>query len=317
MADKRQGGTPTKGTVDIEKERGQKKRAIMANIGLLFVALFWGGGFVAGKFALQDMQPFNITAYRYVGATLLMACFCVKKFRLIHVKMILGGVLVGFLVFLGNTLQTVGLQYTTPGKQSFIISLYTVMVPLLSWLILRIRPPKKIIAAAVIALIGISLLTLKDDLTIGWGDFLTFLFAVAFSVEVILLGIFMKNMDATMFTFIEIASAAVFSVLTALLFGEPQSIADMGIVPLCGLLYLISFNSTFAFLLQNRCQSIAPPNYVAILLSVETVFGTIFAIALAGEVFRGRMIIGCILMFIAIFIAVAPPGKREEKEKAG
>lgn len=315
MTDEQKRGTPAKGTVDIDQERKQKKTVIMANIGLLFVALFWGGGFVAGKFALQGMEPLNITAYRYVGATVLMACFCVKKFRLINLKMILGGSLVGFLVFLGNVLQTIGLQYTTPGKQSFIISLYTVMVPLLSWLILRIRPPKKIIVAAAIALLGISLLTLKDDLTIGWGDFLTFLFAIAFSIQVILLGVFMKNMDANMFTFVEIASAAVFSVLTALIFGQPESFMDMGLVPMLALIYLMSFNTTFAFLVQNRCQSIAPPNYVAILLSSETVFGTFFAIALAGEVFSGRMVIGCILMFVAIFIAVAPSRKKKESKE--
>lgn len=299
-------------TVEIKRQHSQKKRVLTANIGLLLVALFWGGGFVAGKFALQGMGPLNITAYRYVGAAILMACFCVKKFHLINRKMLLCGTLIGFLIFLGNTLQTIGLQYTTPGKQSFIISLYTVLVPLLSWVMLRIRPPKKIVAAAVIALIGISLLTLKDDLTIGWGDFLTFLFAVAFSVELILLGIFMKKMDADAFTFVELAAAAVFSVLTALIFGQPESFLDMGTIPLIALIYLAVFNSTFAFVLQNRCQRISPPNYAAILLSSETVFGTIFAVTLTGEVFRGRMLIGCVLMFIAIFIAEIPSKKQAD-----
>ena len=151
-------------------ESKQKRDILMADMGLLFVALFWGAGFVAGKFALEGMGPLNITAYRYAGAALLMLLLCLRRLRRITKKMILWAGLIGFLMFLGNTLQTIGLQYTTPGKQSFIISLYTVLVPLLSWILLRVRPSRRILAAAFIALAGIALLTLKDDFTIGLGD---------------------------------------------------------------------------------------------------------------------------------------------------
>jgi drug/metabolite transporter (DMT)-like permease len=292
--------------MDLNKETNQKRNIIMADIGLLLVALFWGGGFVAGKFALQDMGPLNIMAYRYAGAAIIMAFFCLRKFKLINKKMILCAAMVGFLMFFGNTIQTIGLQYTTPGKQSFIISLYTVLVPLLSWVILKTKPSKKIIAAAFIALFGIALLTLKDDFTIGLGDFLTFLFAITFSLQVVLIGIFMKDMDATLFTFLQIAAAAVFSAVTALLLADGESLMDMRSSALCGLLYLMTFNTAFAFLLQNLCQRFAPANHTAIILSTETVFGTIFAITLTGEVFRGRMIIGCAMMLTAIVIAEFP-----------
>lgn len=292
--------------MDLNKETNQKRNIIIADIGLLLVALFWGGGFVAGKFALRDMGPLNIMAYRYVGAAIIMAFCCLRKFKLINKKMVLCGAMIGFLMFFGNTIQTIGLQYTTPGKQSFIISLYTVLVPLLSWVILKTKPSKKIIAAAFLALVGIALLTLKDDFTIGLGDFLTFLFAITFSLQVVFIGIFMKDMDATLFTFLQIAAAAVFSVVTALLLADGESLADMRASALCGLLYLMTFNTAFAFLLQNLCQRFAPANHTAIILSTETVFGTIFAITLTGEVFRGRMIVGCAMMLTAIVIAEFP-----------
>lgn len=285
----------------------------MADIGLLFVALFWGGGFVAGKFALEGMGPLNITAYRYAGAALIMLLLCVRRLRKITKKMILKAGMIGFLMFFGNTLQTIGLQYTTPGKQSFIISLYTVLVPLLSWVILKSRPSGKILAAAFIALTGIALLTLKDDFTVGLGDSLTFVFALTFSLQVVLIGIFIKDMDAMLFTFLQLAASAVFSIITGLIFEPVQSIFEMELLPLSGLLYLIAINSTCAFLLQNLCQRFAPANHAAILLSLETVFGTIFAVTLTGEVFRGRMVIGCILMFTAIIVAEFPEKRAKGK----
>lgn len=295
--------------MNLNEQTEQRQKVIAADIGLIFVALFWGAGFVAGKFALEAMTPLNVTAYRYVGAAVLMAIFCFKKFKLIHRRMVLCAAMIGFLMFLGNTLQTIGLQYTTPGKQSFIISLYTVIVPLFSWVILKAKPSKKIILAACIALLGIAVLTIKDDFTIGLGDFLTFVFAVTFSLQVVFVGIFMKDMDPALFTFLEIAAAAVFSVIMALLFETPMNVLEMPLTPLLGLLYLASFNTTFAFLLQNLCQRFTPVNHTAILLSTETVFGAVFAITLAGEVFRGRMIAGCMLMFAAIIIAQFPMSK--------
>lgn len=288
------------------KNRGQKRNIFMADAGLLIVAMIWGGGFVAGKFALGGMGPLYITAYRYAGATLMMFLICIPRLKRMTKKMLLIGGLIGLLMFIGNTLQTIGLQYTTPGKQSFIISLYTVLVPLLSWVILKTKPSKRIIVAAFIALTGISLLTLKNDLTIGLGDFLTFIFAITFSLQVIIIGLLVKDMDAPLFTLVQLGAAAFFSILAAVIFEPFQSIGDMGLLPLGGLLYLIVLNSSCAFLLQNLCQRFAPANHTAILLSTETVFGTIFAVTLAGEVFRGRMILGCALMFTAIIIAELP-----------
>lgn len=296
-------------------DRGQKRNILMADAGLLFVAMLWGGGFVAAKFALGSMSPLYIIAYRYTGAALIMLLICIPRLRKMTKKMILIGGLIGFLMFIGNTLQTIGLQYTTPGKQSFIISLYTVLVPLLSWIFLKVRPSKRIIAAAFIALIGIALLTLKEDLTIGLGDFLTFIFAITFSLQVIIIGLLVKDMDAPLFTLVQLGATAFFSILTAVIFEPFQSITDMGPWPLGGLVYLIVFNSSCAFLLQNLCQKFAPANHTAILLSTETVFGTIFAVTLAGEVFRGRMLLGCIFMFTAIIIAEFPAPARSARSR--
>ncbi|MEG0292114.1 MAG: DMT family transporter [Anaerovoracaceae bacterium] len=287
----------------------QKKNVVFADIGLLFVAIFWGGGFVAGKFALTDMGPVTLMAYRYGLATVAMLPFCFKQLKLIDKKMLVSGGIIGTIMFIGNSLQTIGLQYTTAGKQTFIISLYTVFVPVITWIFLKARPGKNIIFAAVLALIGISMLTLTDDLTIGFGDWLTLIFAIGFSTQIVLISLFMKDMDPMAFTFVQIAVAGAWSILAGIFFGSHESIFEMGNDGMLGLMYLVFFNTTFAFILQNRCQKIAPPNHVAILISLEVVFGTIFAVTIGGEIFTQRMIIGCIIMFIAIGVSKLPTKK--------
>lgn len=299
------------------QEKQRKRRVFLADMGLLFVALFWGGGFVAGKFALESFTPMNLLVLRYFGASAVLFLLCIKRLRNFTKKTVICGAVCGLLVFIGNALQTVGLLYTTPGKQSFIISLYVVLVPLISWAALKIKPEKKIIIAAFIALLGISLLTLTDDLTVNKGDFLTFIFAAAFSVQVIFTGLHINSIDAPLFTFTQVFTAGILSSIAALFMKQPMVAAPLTAQSILGVIYLMTFNSAFAFSLQNLCQKYAPTNHTAILLSTETVFGTIFAVTLAGEVFAGRKIWGCVLMFLAIAIAEFPAKIRRQNKENG
>ncbi|MEE1037822.1 MAG: DMT family transporter [Eubacterium sp.] len=282
------------------------KKIILAEIGLLLVAMFWGMGFVAGKYVLADMGPFDLMAYRYGFAFIVMFICAVKHLKALNKKTLKAGALIGTMMFVGNMLQTIGLQYTTPGKQTFIICMYTVIVPLLSWLIFKEKASKNICIAAVIAFVGIALLTLQNDLSIGFGDGLTFLFAISFSMHVILVGRFMKDMDPFAFALVQIGVCAVWSIAACLFFGEGANITDLSMPGVLGMLQLVFLNTVFAFILQNTCQQIAPANHTAILLSTETVFGTFFAVTLAGEVFHGRMLVGCVLMFVAIIVSNIP-----------
>ena len=290
------------------------KKVILAEIGILFVAMFWGMGFVSAKYVLADMGPFDLMAYRYGLAFVVMFFCAIRHLKALDKATLKAGALIGSMMFFGNMIQTIGLQYTTPGKQTFIICMYTVLVPLLSWIFFKEKAPKNIIIAAIIAFIGIGLLTLKSDLTIGLGDGLTFIFAISFSLHVILVGRFMKdNMDPMVFALVQIGMCAFWSIGAAFIFGDGAKLTDLSFGGVLGMLQLIFLNTTLAFILQNTCQKIAPANHTAILMSTETVFGTFFAVTLADEVFEGRMIIGCILMFVAIIVSNIPIGKKSDK----
>lgn len=253
------------------------KKVILAEIGILFVAMFWGMGFVSAKYVLADMGPFDLMAYRYGLAFVVMFFCAIRHLKALNKATLKAGALIGSMMFFGNMLQTIGLQYTTPGKQTFIICMYTVLVPLLSWVFFKEKAPKNMIIAAIIAFIGIGLLTLKDDLTIGLGDGLTFIFAISFSLHVILVGRFMKDdMDPMAFALVQIGMCAIWSILAGFIFGDGAKLTDLSFGGVLGMLQLVFLNTTFAFILQNTCQKIAPANHTAILMSTETVFGTFF-----------------------------------------
>lgn len=287
-----------------EQNALQRKNTIISDIGLILVALFWGGGFVAGKFALIGITPLNQMAYRYLGACFIVFLFCIRKLGCLkNKKLVICGILCGANMFIGNSLQTIGLQYTTPGKQSFITSMYILLIPLITWLVSKKRPSNTILSAAVIGFIGIAFITMTEDLTIGKGDLMTFALAITFSAQVVFISMVVKDVDAMVLTLVQLMSVGALSLAAALIFETPQTPADivhMSLPCIAGLLYLMTFNSAFAFMLQNISLRYAPASHAAVILSLETVFGTIFAITIAGDVFSPRMIAGCALMFLAI-----------------
>lgn len=293
-----------------------KHNTILADLGLLIVAVCWGGGFVACKFPLEHMTPMCTMAYRYLAGTVFLALLCIKKLPLLKNKrLLLWGSICGINMFVGNSLQTIGLLYTTAGKQSFIVSLYILLVPIMTWIVYKKRPSNNILVAAVIGFAGITLITLTDSLTIGIGDILTFGLTLTFSAQIVFTAAVIKDIDAVMFTLVQIFVSGILALLFSCFSGSMMSPSDVISLPvpaLIGLLYVALPNSAIAFALQNFCLKYAPANHASVILSMETVFGTIAAVCIAGEVFSIRMIAGCILMFIAIGTAELPNLKKSQ-----
>ena len=63
------------------------------------------------------------------------------------------------------------------------------------------------------------------------------------------------------------------------------------------------FSTTVAFLLQTVCQKDVSETKSAIILSLESVFGTILSVIILHEVLTIRMVIGCLVIFSAIIIS--------------
>ena len=102
------------------KTLSNKTTLLLADMTLFIVAAIWGGGFVAGKYALKGLGPLAILMYRFCGAAIIMGLIFNRRIRLAERGIIKYGLLLGVLQFLGLLIQLFGLQYTTPAKQSFL-----------------------------------------------------------------------------------------------------------------------------------------------------------------------------------------------------
>jgi len=274
------------------------KKTLYADLSLLLVAVVWGSGFVVTKNALDHVTPYYLLFFRFIISTIILSVIFFNKIRKASIKDIKAGVIIGLFLFAGFAMQTVGLQYTEAGKQAFITATNVVMVPFIYWGISKKRPDKFDLAAAFLCLVGIGILSLNSNLTIGYGDFLTFLCAIMFACHISSTGYFAKESDPYVISIVQLGTAGILSFIFAILFeGTKMNIQTQTLIPI---LYLSLFSTMFAFLVQTVAQKYTNSTHAAIILSLEAVFGSTFAIIFLKEPFTVRFLIGCMAILISV-----------------
>ena len=279
-------------------ENTEKKKGILADVSLLLVALVWGGGFIAVKGALDSVSPFYIVALRFSISVIIMLLVFRNKIKLITKRDLIIGTMVGFLLFLGFAAQTVGMKYTTAGKNAFLTGTNVVIVPFLYWAISKKKPDVYSLLSAFLCFIGISLLTLGSGMHFGIGDSLTLLCAVFFAAHIVAVGFFAKKVDVIILVIIQLGTAAMFSIIAALIF-EPKP-QPLNLDTIFAIGYLGIFSTMLAFLVQNLAQKHTSASHAAIILCLESVFGSILSVIMLNEIFTSKMVLGCLIIFIAI-----------------
>ncbi|MFA9377215.1 MAG: DMT family transporter [Lachnotalea sp.] len=281
----------------------QNKIKLMASVGLLLAALIWGFAFVVVKNSLDQIPPVYMLAFRFTIASIGLGCIFYNRLKKINKDNILSGIILGVFLYFGYLLQTIGCIYTTAGKNAFLTTIYVVIVPFLYWAISKKRPDAYCIASAIMAIVGIGLLSLNGNMVINIGDVLTLLCGFAYAVHLIFINKFSEHQDPIILTFIQIFVAAALSWMMApIMDGSfPMEVTKPDM--LGGMLYLGICSTMIAFLLQNICQQYTEPSTAALLLSMESVFGAVFSIIFLGEFLTNKMLIGCAFIFTAVIMA--------------
>lgn len=274
----------------------------IGEIELLFVAIIWGMGFVASRLSLDSkLTPFQIMTLRFFISTLLMMTIYRKNLRNINRNALAAGIMLGLLLFVGFAFQTIGLQYTTPSKNAFLTAINVVIVPFIGTLLYKRSLDRYGIGGAILACIGVGILTLNGGFNINKGDIFTLICALGFALHIFYVGEFVKKYDPILLTTLQLSFAFIFSLIAIVVMGQTNiHLNSKGIL---AVLYLGIFSTTLAFLLQNVAQKFTNETKAAIILSMESVFGSLASVAFLGELMTLKIAIGCILIFIAIIIS--------------
>ena len=268
---------------------------------MLFAAAFiWGSSFFIMKGAVDVIPTFYLLAIRFTGGALLLSLVCWKKWRELTRDYFWRGAVIGGFLFLAYSIQTFGLMGTTPSKNAFLTAVYCVLVPFLYWAVMRRRPDRYNILAAVLCVSGVGLVSLTDALTVTWGDALTLVCAFFYAAHIVAVAKVSPGKDIYLLTVFQFAWAAVYAWICGLLFQQfpPLSVFRPDVI--VQLAYLTVMATTVALLFQNVGQVWSDPASASVILSLESVFGVLFSVIFYGDPVTGRLLAGFALIFVAV-----------------
>ncbi|GGB55064.1 DMT family transporter [Fictibacillus barbaricus] len=288
------------------------KKPWFADFNLLLVAFVWGTTFVIVQKAIAFLEPysFNTVRFSFAAFLLILIIFLFNRSSLIHFKskkLWISGFILGFWLFLGYGLQTVGLLYTTSSKTGFITGLSVVLVPLFSYFLLKSKLNWQVGLSSLLAVAGLYLLTIHNSLTLNVGDAYVLLCAISFALHIVFTGKFAQSYHALCLTVIQLITVSILSFITALFTESWQQmfVAELVFKPevISALIITSLFATALAFLAQTYFQSFTTPARVALIFAMEPVFAATTAFVMIGETLGPKATTGCLLILLGMILS--------------
>jgi drug/metabolite transporter (DMT)-like permease len=274
-----------------------RRKALVADLALFSVAIFWGFNFVVIKNVTAHLTH-TVSAFgegvvaatllylffRYVTATLIFSAIQPKALiRATRAQWGMGGLLGGF--------------YLTA---------------LVYWAVARRSPGWFQALGAIVATIGLGFLSLRGNLTVSWGDALTLLGALLYGLHIMTTGFFAPKVPPSTLAVTQMAvSTALLLVVTPLV---AHITLALGWQAWAAILWTALSGTIYAFFIQSWAQRYTTSTHAAVLLCFESVFAALSGVIFGMDTVTWRMVTGASLIFTGMLLIELLPGAGGENE---
>lgn len=287
-------------------------KGFLGRLALFGTAFIWGTSFVILKTTLDSIGTMWVLAIRFTISTLLLGLFAVKKLRKVDRRCLKGGVMMGLCLALAYIVQTYGLVYTTPGKNAFLTATYCVLVPFMAWGVYKRKPDASNIIAAFLCITGIGFVSLSGAGTgVNIGDMLTLICGIFYGLQIIIMEQYVADSDALSITVIQFGTAALLCWAGALLFEAPP--VNVPGSAWLSIAYLSVMCTAVCFFLQAWGMQYTPSSTSAVIMTFESVFGTLLSVLFYHEPMTVKLLLGFALIFAAVLISETKPRLFQKK----
>lgn len=274
---------------------------------LVCVTVLWGWSFVAIHESLEAVSASTFNAYRFLIGAAAMFIVLIRRWRSVNWRAARRAILPGVVLFVAFAFQTVGIAYTTASNASFITGLAVIFAPVFGFWVLQIRPTRQQLVGAVIAAVGLAMLTIQD-LSIHVGDSLVLGCAVFTALHIVVLSKQSKGADVELLAFVQVLVVGVLSLLWSLSFNEfsiPTSTQPIWTALIVGI-----GGTAIGYFVQTRAQVESTPSRIALILVLEPVFGGLFGYILGGDRLSPMNFVGAALIIVAMIVTEYRPRLR-------
>ena len=287
-----------------------RRTTFLAAAALLALAACWGSTFFLIKDLLDRVPTLDFLAVRFTIASVVLLLVAPRALGRLSPAVRKHAVVLGLLYGVAQILQTAGLAHTPASISGFVTGLYVVFTPLLAAAILRTRIPPITWAAVLLATIGLAVLALRG-FSIGYGELITLASAVLYALHIVGLGAWSTAQDAVGMTILQIMVIAVVCTLATAHDGIvlPDRTSDW-----VSVVYMAVVVGALGLLGQTWAQAHLPPTRSAIIMSMEPVFASFFAVWLGGEELTTRLLLGGTMVLVAMLTVELAPRRAVEGE---
>lgn len=281
-------------------------KQLKADFMLLVVTLCWGVSYYLMDLSLEDMGPFTLNAHRFIIAFIVAGIFAFPKLKkpskaTLKYAVLLGAALIG--VYAGATF---GIKYTTLSNSGFLCGLTVIFTPILSSIIYKKVPDKKLTLVVTMCFIGIALLTLTENFSINFnnlkGDLLSLMCGFIYAIHLLLTEKAVSSEEVNPFQLgvFQLGVAGILNLILSVMVEKPHLPTEPRIW--YSVLFLAVFCTGVAFIAQSIAQQYTSASHVGVIFSLEPVFAGFVAFLFAGEILTTKSYIGAALMVSSIFI---------------
>jgi len=276
-------------------------------------SFIWGTAFVAQDMGMDYIGPYTFAASRLLLGFLALLPFFfifeykkVKRDRSSFKVLVIYWFLIGFTLAAGNALQQISLLYTDVANSAVFTVLYVIIVPVLSYFFFSKKIHRSVWPSVLLCLVGGLFLSELNNIRVRFGDTLVIIGAFFWAFHIILISKFLKifNYPITIATF-QCLTASIISFVPAFTF-EYISFQVL-LMESAELLYAGVLSSGLAFMLQVYGQQNLSPAPVAIIFSLEGVFGAIAAWIMLDQYLNQFKILGIFIILSAVIFSQLAP----------
>lgn len=273
----------------------------IANLLFVIATIGWGSSYLFTKFAVEELTPFAIIAYRFGIAFIVTACIFHKRLNHISKQTWKASAILGSLLFIVFLLFGYTMQLVSPSTAGFLVATTVVLVPLVSVFFTKKLPSRQIVIGGSVVFVGLMLFSLKGQLAIEFGAVLALMMAFFFALHIVVNNYFAKTNDALQLGILQLGFAGVLGFICMLLFEEPTKPATTR--GWLSILLLAIVCSAFGFVVQSVAQKYTTAEETGFILALEPLFAAIFSFIAIGEVLSAREWLGALLIFTGVLLA--------------
>ncbi len=285
---------------------------LQANLLLLVAAAVWGGGNVAQKTILRDIDAFSAAGLRSLIGGLLVAPLLLvfKESRMARKGWWHSLFKVSSLFMLALIVQQAAYFDSSVTNASFLVNTDVVITPLFAWLLMGTRPTASIYLSVSLMFAGLFLMsggTLSGGRS---GDLLALLSAAIYALWMVELERHMRFHGCPIATSVaQFLMTALVALPLGVLGGTMTPGSLYGAAP--ELVVLGVFSTGLGFGLMTAAQRFTTASHTAIIVGAECLFGAAAAFLFLGERPSAMALLGGLLITAAIAV-VALGGRNEQ-----